>query len=135
MFRHQRFREQTGVAGAAIRLIRPACNVYQRPASVAVTTAASGSICGETPVMHASKLKSPVGALVRRLPLLRTFHAGVPCTLQRNRRKPNTPGRIRTSNLRLRKPTIYPVDLRGRVVFFGDVVSVPKKAFRKSDTR
>lgn len=23
------------------------------------------------------------------------------------------PGRIRTSNLRLRKPTIYPVDLRG----------------------
>ena len=26
----------------------------------------------------------------------------------------STPGRIRTSNLRLRKPTIYPVDLRGR---------------------
>jgi hypothetical protein len=27
----------------------------------------------------------------------------------------DTPGRIRTSNLRLRKPTIYPVDLRGRL--------------------
>ncbi len=26
----------------------------------------------------------------------------------------NTPGRIRTSNLRLRRPTLYPIELRGR---------------------
>jgi hypothetical protein len=32
MFRHQRFREQTGVAGAALRLIRPTGSVYQKPA-------------------------------------------------------------------------------------------------------
>jgi hypothetical protein len=32
MFRHQRFREETGVAGAALRLIRPTCCVFQRPA-------------------------------------------------------------------------------------------------------
>ena len=30
-----------------------------------------------------------------------------------NRRKSSIPGRIRTCNLRLRRPTLYPIELRG----------------------
>ncbi len=29
--------------------------------------------------------------------------------------KENIPGRIRTCNLRLRRPTLYPIELRGRI--------------------
>lgn len=37
---------------------------------------------------------------------------------QANRRKSNIPGRIRTCNLRLRRPTFYPIELRGPAGFF-----------------